>query len=388
MIPPRSFLLNRLLLGLLLVASAGCDNAKLERALMDRRVGELERQIKVLEDKTEQELSETVGSSRNLVARLDTVEEKTTEAMKQASDANQGQSDRFQRIEQGLAELVRMQRDQESMAYLSPDFKGHYTIRTEHGVLLIRLDSLDRDFQLGGFVAHLSIGNPMGITVQEFILKGDFGTTAPKLAAGEAYEDFSKRLDEWQRTLTPFEQTYLQDLPPSSWTRLDLRLNAESREKLSLIRTGMKIRRAHLINVAGESKISPINLRANSASILQTDYGALLANVKSVEKLGEMTKVSLLVGNPYGFVINKIRLKGEYGPTPPQQNADERPEAFSTRISQWNDALKPFESSIDSTVAPMQWSEASFLIREPASTSVAFVRCRVSIDSVTLRAPQ
>ncbi len=101
-----------------------------------------------------------------------------------------------------------------------------------------------------------------------------------------------------------------------------------------------------------------------------------------------MTKVSLLVGNPYGFVINKIRLKGEYGPTPPQQNADERPEAFSTRISQWNDALKPFESSIDSTVAPMQWSEASFLIREPASSSVAFVRCRVSIDSVTLRAPQ
>lgn len=382
---PRPLSLARLALACLLLPLAACDNkSDLERALLDRRVAELERQIKNLQDRTDQELSQSQGSSQDAATRLDSVEEKVAEATRLAGEASRN----HERLGEGLAELARLQREHESLAMLSPDYKGHYAIQTEHGVMLLRLDGLERDFQLGGYIARLSVGNPMGLTVQEFVLKGDFGPEAPKLVSGEAIQDYNKRLEQWQRTLTPFEQTYLQDLPPNAWTRLDLRLKADAGHPIALLRAGMKVRRAHLVNLSGEAKMSPINLRGNTASLLQTDYGALLANVQKVESLGNFTKVSLLIGNPYGFVINKIVLKGEYGPAPPQQGPNERPEEYSKRISNWNDALKPFESSIDATMAPMQWSDTSFLIRDANTTGIAFVRCRVAIDSVTLKAPQ
>ena len=291
-------------------------------------------------------------------------------------------------LEDQIRQVLEKVGDRNDMAYLRSNLNGHTTMRTDHGPFLVRLEGIDLNIGGKGFTAHLNIGNPLALSVQQFLLKGDFGSGVPTLNPGQEYSLYNKQIEEWQRTLKPFEFRVTKPLKPMSWTPIDVVLDANSRDELELIRFSMVIENAHLEGVGtggggSGGSLAHIAVDSDSASVLKTDYGAFLIVVKEAESRGPGTKLEVEIGNPYGFSVNQCRLVGDFGPPVPKQRAGETEAKFLGRLKEWTSELKPFNAQIDSKLSSFRWNEASILIPAPVS-EVKFLRAELRVENVTL----
>ena len=356
-------------------------------AVLERRIERMQSEINRLEKLTDEAivLSESTGTDAE--QRLETVEQRSQEALNQASTAAAGQAARFERIENALSTVMRIKEESEAMAHLSPTAEGHQTLQTKHGTFLVRLESLNKNESAPGFIAALNIGNPLGLTIQDFTLKGEFGSPAPQLEPGEAYGDYSTRLDTWQKTLTPFEENMAVALNGNAWTKVELPLAAPNIAAVELIRVAMVIKRAHLDNQGGTGEYSVINAANDAANLVKTDYGPFLVTVTGMHSEGSRTRVHLLVGNPYGFIVNTSQISGEFGPTPPKKMDSESPSQYAQRLHHWAEQMAPFESNLAGTLAALRWSKASFTVPSTDQRKIKYIRSQIKVENVTLPKP-
>lgn len=360
-----------------------CDDGP-NKAVLERRIDQLELEIEILKRKNEESADFTDATATDFKDRLAQAEQKSQEALQQAGTAITQQKARFERLEKSVSSVLRIKEQSESMAYLSPSKVGHRTLQTGHGPFLVRLEGLEREALNNRFLANLSVGNPNGLMIQEFTLKGEFGQPAPELKPGEAYSEYSERLDTWQKTLTPFEESFVKMLEPNSWTPVELPLNAPNLESLKMMRFTMIIRRAHLAGNSGEPEYSVINTGGTGASLVKTDYGPFLVTVSRMETEGATTRVYLTIGNPFGFVVNEATLKGEFGPAPPRQMDSEPAEIFRRRLHTWSEQMAPFEANLSGAIAPFRWSDASVSIPTSDRSKVSYIRCQMNVVNITL----
>ena len=368
---------------LLLATLAGCDQGPSARVL-EHRIDELESQIEVLAKRADAAMAAAESGDGDLKHRVEAVEQKSAEAIAQTSTLAEEQNARFQRIEQSLNNVIRMKEESEAVAYLEPASEGHRTLKTEHGTFLVRMEGIERDIVAGGFRVHLNIGNPMGIELQEYRLKGDFGNPAPKLRPGEAYGDFSKRLDEWQKTMTPFDEGLLDPILPNAWTRVSILLKTPAQENLQLIRVAMVVSRAKLANQEGEGEFSVVNADSDGAGLVKTEYGPLLMHVTGMEPEGAGMRVKVQVGNPFGFVINEAQLTGQFGPAPPRRMETENVELFRKRLEMWSSQMTDLKTTFTGSIAPLRWSEASFLVPSADKEKIKYLRLKMQVTNITL----
>jgi len=365
------------------VVLSSCERGT-PKIVLESRIEELQQEVEMLKRKAEDSQDYTDAASTEFKDRLAATEQKSQEALDQAAAAINQQKTRFERLENSVSSVLRIKEESETMAYLSPDKEGHRTIQTGHGPFLVRLLGIERDPLQSRFVAKLSIGNPNGLLIQEFTLKGDFGSKAPELKPAEPYSEFSERLDAWQQTLTPFQEAFVVDLPSNAWTPVDLPLNASGEAALQLMRFTMVIRRAHLEGEAGESEYSVINADSQGASLIKTDYGPFLARVDRMETEGSSTRIHLTIGNPFGFVVNEAFLKGEFGPAAPRKMDSEPTEMFRRRLEVWSRQMAPFEGMMSGSIAPLRWSQTSFSVPTNDRTLIKYIRCKMNVVNITL----
>lgn len=362
----------------------GCDQGPSNRVI-DTRVSELEDKLKLIEKRADAAMLAAETSGLDLENRIEAAERKGTEAVEQSATLVAENDSRFQRLEQGLANVMRIKEESEAVAYLDPTSQAHRPIQTDHGTFLVRLESIQRNPR-GGFVVELNLGNSLGMEIMEYRLKGDFGQPAPKLEPGEAYSEFSKRLDEWQKTLTPFEVELNDPILPDAWSRVLLPLNAPNEEALRLIRLSMSVGKARLDNQEGTtgSEFSAINADSKTAGLVKTDYGPLLVSVTRMEPEGAGTRVHVMVGNPYGFIINEGVLSGQFGPTPPRRMESEAPPLYQKRLQIWSEQMEEFSTPFSGAIAPLRWSDASFLIPSGDQTRIKYLRVKLQVTNITL----
>ncbi len=383
---PRPSLIRvfaRLLLVVIGVPLTGCDQGPSNRVI-ETRISELETKLKLIEKRADSAMLAAETSGQDLVNRIEAAEQQGTEAANQTATLVTENEARFQRLEQGLANVMRIKEESEAVAYLDPTSQAHRPIQTDHGTFLVRLESIQRN-PLGGFVVELNIGNSLGMEIMEYRLKGDFGQPAPKLEPGEAYGEFSKRLDEWQKTLTPFEVDLNEPILPDAWSRVLLPLNAPDENALKLIRLSMSVGKARLDNQEGPaSDFSAINADSKTAGLVKTDYGPLLVSVTRMEPEGSGTRVHVMVGNPYGFIINEGVLSGQFGPSPPRKMESEAPPLFQKRLQIWSEQMEDFTTPFSGAIAPLRWSDASFLIPSGDQTRIKYLRVKLQVTNITL----
>ncbi|MCB1234168.1 MAG: hypothetical protein KDM91_03770 [Verrucomicrobiae bacterium] len=360
-----------------------CNDGPSGRVL-EHRIERLQAEIELQTKRADAALTAAEAATSQLKQRLEEAERKGQEALDQSSAMASGQDERFERLEKAISSALRMKEDSEGMAYLDTENPGHRTVQTEHGTFLVRLESIEPNPNGGGFLARLNFGNPAGLTIQEFILKGDFGQPPPPLKPGESYGEYSARLDEWQKTQTPFEESILTELEPNAWTSAVLPLKAPSKEALKLIRFAMIVRRAHLINQEGKGEYSQIIAGGSGANLVKSDYGPFLFNVQRREPEGSGLRIYAMVGNPFGFAVNESRLRGQFGPAPPKKMETESPVLFAERMRAWSEQMRDFEATITETIAPLSWSQVSFLMPAGSPEEVVYIRCMMNVDNITL----
>ncbi len=352
---------------LVLCVLSGCTDTE--------RLDRLESEIRAIRSDTQEEV-ETLRQSMGATGASKTATGTPLEA-------------RFAHLEDKFSELLQKYDDRGDLAYLSRNrLSGHSTMQTDHGTMLVRLEGIDLNIGGQGFTVHLSIGNPSGIAIQQFVLKGDFGSGVPVLEPGQDYSLFNKQIDEWQRSLTPFQSMVTKTLQPMAWTPVDVELPAKSREELDLMRFTMEVQNAELEGIAGSGSSgnnshSHITIDSDAAGVLKTDYGAFLLVARDPVPDGVGTRVKIAIGNPYGFVINQCRLVGDFGLPVPARNVGEPQARYLARIQDWTTSLKPFTAQIDSKISSFRWNEATVLIPGPPS-EVKFFRVQLRIENVTL----
>ena len=364
------------------VALTACDQGPTTRVL-EIRLEDLEKKVKAAEQRAESAMLASETGTQDLDRRLETAEQRGQEALTQTSTLVTQNETRFQRIEQSLNNVMRIKQESEAVAYLAPNSPGHRTLQTDHGTFLVRLERIDRN-PLGGFTAVLNLGNTMGLEIQEFRLKGDFGAPAPKLQPGEAYGDFSQRLDEWQKTLTPFEVGLVDVIGPNAWTQVELPLSASTQEELQLIRVAMTVQRARLANQDGQGEFSVVNVDSDGAGLVKTEYGPLLMTVSSTEPQGSVTRVRVMVGNPFGFVINEGALTGQFGPAPPRKMESESQPLYQKRLQLWSEQMKDFKTTLTGSIQPLSWSQASFVLPTSDVSQIKYLRLQLQVTNITL----
>ena len=361
---------------------SSCDQGPTGRVL-EIRLEKLEEKLEAMEEETESSLLSAETGTQDLDRRLEALEQGSKEGLTQTSTLVSENETRFQRLEQSLNSVLRMKEDSEAVAYLDPKSPGHRTLKTNHGTFLVRLERIDRN-PTGGFTAVLNIGNSMGLEVQGYRLKGDFGDPPPQLQPGEAYGDYSKRLDEWQKTLTPYEVGVTDIISPNAWSQVSLPLNASTEEDLQSIRVAMSIQRARLANQDGQGEFSVVKADSDGAGLVKTEYGPLLMTVSGTEPVGASTRVRVLIGNPFGFVINEGALSGQFGPTPPKKMESESAPLYQKRLQLWSEQMKDFQTTLTGSIQPLSWSPASFLLPTSDVTQIKYLRLQLKVTNITL----
>ncbi len=337
-------------------------------------------------DRLEAELREVRSDTRDQVNVLqDRVE--AAEAKVGPSTSTTNIEERLSKLTGSVNQIMRSQSASDKMAYLRPHLNGHSPLPTDHGTFLVRIEGMDLDAKAGGYQIHLNIGNPLALAVQQFTLRGDYGGGVPELKEGEEYSIYNKKIEEWQKTLTPFQATITKTLTPYSWTPFSIAVKADSRDDLQLIRFTMKVENAHL-EKAGSSKssggtVGHLRVDSKSASALKTDYGAFLIAIKKAEKGPNGTVLHIEIGNPYGFTINQCRLVGDFGEDVPKRSPSEDQAKFAERIQVWTDSLQPFDAMISSKLSAFRWNKAVITVPGPPE-QVKFLRCQLRVENVTL----
>ncbi len=356
-----------LCLALTMLAGVGCNDTE--------RLDRLESEIRAIRSDTRDE----VATLRDQVEAF--------EAKLGSSDGPASLEQRFDRLEQRFVAAMETVGDKEDMAYLRANLNGHAPLQTDHGAFLVRLEGIDLNVGGKGYTARLNIGNPMAISVQQFLMKGDFGSGVPVLQAGQQYSVYNQQIEEWERTLTPFEIRVTKPLKPMAWTPVDVMLDATSRDDLELIRLSMVIENAHLEGIDGagsaDQEFASIRVGVESASILKTEYGAFLIVTRKAEQSGVGTRLEFDIGNPYGFAINSCRLEGDFGTPIPERKVGETQANFLSRLQEWTSGLKPFDAQITTQLSSFRWNRASILVPGPVD-EVKFLRARLRIENVTL----
>ena len=350
---------------------SGCNDA------MEKRMDRLESDLRT-------ERSDSRDRINELQDRLEAAEAKLG---KSKSAVNL--EERFVTLDNKVKQIMRSQNSLDKMAYLRPHLNGHSPLPTDHGTFLVRIEGIDLDAQAGGYLVHLNIGNPLGLAVQQFTLQGDYGGGVPELKEGEEYSVYNKKIEEWQKTLTPFEATVKKTLTPLAWTPFSISVKADSREQLQLIRFTMKVDNAHLEKGGGSGPgsgggaVGYLRVDSKAASALKTDYGAFLARIIKATAGKGGTVLEIEIGNPYGFTINQCRLVGDFGDEVPQKRAGEEIAKFSERRQIWMDSLQPFDARISSKLSQFRWNKATITIPGPPK-NVKFLRCKMRVEAVTL----
>lgn len=352
--------------------------------VLESRIDQLEKKLADISERADAAMLASESGAQESKQRIEAAEQKSAEALGQTNTMVTEQNARFQRIEQSLNNVIRMKEESEAVAYLEPSSPGHRTLKTEHGTFLVRIEGIQQDIVAGGYRVELNIGNPMGLEVQEYRLKGDFGKPAPKLQPGEAYGDFSKRLDEWQKTMTPFEEGLLDPILPNAWSRVSILLKTPAQENLQLIRVAMVVSRAKLANQEGEGEYSVVNADSDGAGLVKTEYGPLLMHVTGMDPEGAGTRVKVMVGNPFGFVINEAILTGQFGPAPPRRMETENVELFRKRLELWSSQMTDLKTTFTGSIAPLRWSEASFLVPSADKERIKYLRLKMQVTNITL----
>ncbi|MDF1826578.1 MAG: hypothetical protein P1U68_18180 [Verrucomicrobiales bacterium] len=296
--------------------------------------------------------------------------------------------ERLADLEGSLSQVIAMKGATNNMVYLRPNLQGHAPLLTDHGTFLVRMEGMDLNIGREGYTVHLNIGNPHAVAVEQFSLTGDFGGGTPELAEGEEYTLNNPKIREWQNTLQPFETRVTRTLEPFSWTPFDIELPAETREDLEMLRFSMNIENARLKRQdsgSGGGSYAHIQVDSEGASVLRTDYGAFLISVKNAEQTDLGTKLTLEIGNPYGFTINQCRLVGDHGPALPERSENETSDEYNEQMRSWSAALQPFEAMVSSKVSNFRWNRTTILVPGELD-QVKFLRCQLRIEDVTLPA--
>ena len=239
-----------------------------------------------------------------------------------------------------------------------------------------------------GFVATLNVGNPLGLTVHEFTLRGHFGDPRPERLPSEDDGAYQHRLDEWDKSLTPFQHLFLDDLRPGEWTRVELPIRAARLSDIRILRFAMIIDRAFLENQSGTGELAVLNGLKEGTTIAKTDYGAFLINSIGTETTTTGVKLKLAVGNPFILTLNQVRLKGEFGPAPPQRQEGETLPTFAARMETWQSGLKPFEDVIKSAILPGRWTDTSIEMPTQVLNELGYIRFSFIPESAYLPVPQ
>lgn len=367
MISPSLRTLSLLLLGLVMTS---CDKD------LQERVDRLEAELRGVRSDTRDEVEAL--KSRVIAA----------ETSVGVSGDGRSFDERLADLEGSLSQVIAMKGATNSMVYLRPNLQGHAPLLTDHGTFLVRMEGMDLNVGREGYTVHLNIGNPHAVAVEQFSLIGDFGGGTPELAEGEEYTLNNPKIREWQETLQPFETRVSRTLEPFSWTPFDIELPAETREDLEMIRFSMNIENARLKrqdSEGGGGTFSHIQVDSAGASVLRTDYGAFLISVKKSEQTELGTKLTLEIGNPYGFTINQCRLVGDHGPALPKREDSANSDEYNEKMRAWSAALQPFDAMVSSKISNFRWNRTTILI-PGEEDQVKFLRCQLRVEDVTLPA--
>lgn len=383
----RCYLKERMLMHLpraLLIACScffltTCEEKTEKIKALEKETSLLKSSLRDLKDRVQSESERT----DDFTHRIETTEQQSVDALAQASNAVVKQGDRFKRMEKGMAQIAKSLQQRESMAYLKIGNPGHLAIRTGHGTFLVILSKVEA-IPGGGTRTTIKIGNPLGLTVSQFDLKGDFGANTPELKPSEPYEMFSQRLDDWQKKLTPFQSTFVQELKPKTWTDISLDLPiANSAVPLDLIRLTMTIKQAFLGEKQDLSKFTVTRIDSKAAILLKSPYGSFLLAVDSYERHEQGMLVRARIGNPLAYTIASSELSGWYGSAPPTRVASESASDYSLRFTTWSHNLKPFKAPILTRIKPQSWTPITFIL--PADEShLKHLRMLFKISRISL----
>ncbi|NOX99534.1 MAG: hypothetical protein GXP30_07380 [Verrucomicrobia bacterium] len=282
-----------------MILLTACEEEQEKIEALETELSLIKNSVRDLKDRVQGESERT----DNFTHRIETTEEQSRDALEQASNAVLQQGDRFKRVEEGIAQISKTQQKRESLAYLKVGGEGHAPIRTGHGTFLVRLEKLIPT-PGGGSKVQILIGNLLGLTVQQFDLKGDFGSNSPELTPGEKYEVFSQRLDEWQKTLTPFVVTLDEELKPNRWTKATFDLPASTnKHAIELLRLSMSIKRAYLSEKKQLSEFAFTGIGSKAALMMKSPYGSFLLTLDDAERQEGGMLIHARIGNPLGYAI-------------------------------------------------------------------------------------
>jgi len=347
-----------------------------------QRVAELEAQISELKEVTlkrsdETSLAiETLESQRDqLMLRLEQAEAQGQTALEQSGNTIAEQDLRFERVERAMAALARRRERFESLAYLPVGYKNHVTLGTAHGTFLVRLDDiLPATGGNTGYIATLNVGNPMGLTVTEFSLRGHFGEEHPKPNPGESDEAFSLREEAWEKSLTPFQHLFVKPLKPGQWTQIELPIQAQRLSDIKMLRFIMGIDRAYLENQSGVGEIAVLSALSEGTAFAKTPYGMFLLTANGTTPEGSQLRLRISIGNPLLLVVKKVKLSGEYGPSAPKRQVGEDLPTFASRLDDWQKQLKPFEAQVETPILPGRWTDTSILMPTTIVNELGYIR--------------
>lgn len=344
-------------------------------------------------DRLEAELRGVRSDTRESVEKISS-RVSAAEAKVEPTAGGKSLTDRIQTLEDSFSDVLAMKSRIGEMVYLRANLQGHAPLLTDHGTFLVRIEGIDLDLTSEGYTVHLNFGNPQAITIQQFTLRGDFGGATPELPEGEEYSLRNEKIQAWEKTLKPFEAHLNKPLESFSWTPISIKIKADHREDIEMIRFQMLIENAQLASTpasggGGEaqagSTFTHVNVDSKSASILKTEYGAFLISVKSAEQSDVGTKLHVEIGNPYGFTINQCRILGDYGQAIPKRTESTGEDDYNDKMAQWSASLQPFDSMISTKISNFRWSQATILIPAPVA-EVKFLRCRLRVEDVSLPA--
>jgi hypothetical protein len=95
---------------------------------------------------------------------------------------------------------------------------------------------------LDGQKLILHIGNPYNMTYSGFDLKAEYGSRPepyPSEPTPEEISEWQSKNDEWQKTLKQKSLSFTTELPPGSWTKVEMILTPAKPEEVAYIRISM-----------------------------------------------------------------------------------------------------------------------------------------------------
>lgn len=344
------------------------------------RIDSLEAELAELKSST---LSEVENSTGDLERRVALLEKDALAGETLAAE----QEERFRQIEQTFSDALNKREDKK--VYLPVGNLANKILETKLGSFLVKFEGFHEDPVTGKLRARLRLGNPNPVSFREFTLSGDYGDLVPELEPGEKYDSYSKRVEAWERGLTPFREIMVQDISPNSWNLLEVPLPAAPDDQHEMIRFSLSLGNVRfVIDPSSESSSSAafaeLRVDRNSASVLETEYGGfLIAPIGEPEASGTGNYVPVKIGNPTGLSVGRSRLIGQYGSAPPDREEGESLEDYNLRASSWKTTLQNFEAPVAGPLRSGKWTPTRFLVPEKDPSEMRYFRVKLIIENVS-----